>query len=445
LRRVNDNRESISTEKRPRRRKLAVFKADKVEVRRAVRILLINHYAGSYLHGMEYRPFYMAREWTRLGHNVMIVAASHSHVRTKMPSLNSSFTEEVIEGVRYVWLKTPGYEGNGYRRAINIFSFVAQLFRFKNRIIEECKPDIVIASSTHPLDIFPARSIARISGAGLVFEVHDLWPLSPIELGGMSRSHPYIQFVQYAEDYAYRNADRVVSMLPNAEQYMRTRGLSHRKFAYVPNGIDLQEWQDDVVELPQPHSCALARLKNEGKFIVGYAGAHGVANSLNTLIEAAEKLRDQPVSVVLVGKGSEKTTLQKVCVEKKLNNVLFLDPVSKEVMPALLERTDVLYIGLQSQPLFRFGISPNKLFDYMIAGKPIIQAIEAPNDIVCESGCGLSIPPEDPAALADAVLTLSRMSPSERESMGLRGKQYVIQNHDYRILARKFLDAVCSK
>ena len=111
-------------------------------------------------------------------------------------------------------------------------------------------------------------------------------------------------------------------------------------------------------------------------------------------------------------------------------------------IPALLDSLDALFIGLKRTPIFRFGISPNKLIDYMMAGKPVIQAIEAGNDLVAENGCGFSIPPEDPRAIADAVLQLMRLSPAEREAMGRKGREYVMAHHDYRVLARQFLEAL---
>jgi glycosyltransferase involved in cell wall biosynthesis len=407
-------------------------------------ILLINHYAGSNRHGMEYRPFYLAREWVSLGHQVSIVAASCSHVRTQAPRITGDATEEKIEGIRYLWLKTPGYRANGIGRVANILAFVSQLVRQRAALIRNGRPDIVIASSTYPLDVIPARRIAQKCAAQLIYEVHDLWPLSPIELGGMSPGHPFIMLMQWAENFAYRNADRVASMLPKAEDHMRRHGLGPDKFAYLPNGIDTAEWQSDLATMPPAHRAALARMKAEGRFIVGYAGAHGLANALHTLLEAAQHVQRASIGFVLVGQGPEKEALQLQARRLGLMNTEFLPPVPKRCMPALLASMDVLYIGLKRTPIFRFGISPNKLMDYMMAGKPVIQAIEAGNDMVVESECGVSVPPEDPAAVAKAVLQLMSVTPADRRAMGMRGRKYVLANHDYRMLAQRFLSIMQS-
>jgi glycosyltransferase involved in cell wall biosynthesis len=405
-------------------------------------ILLINHYAGSSRHGMEFRPYYLARAWIRMGHEVTIAASSESHVRTVRTEVNNWWAEEYIDGIRYVWLKTPRYSGNGPRRALNMATFVGSLFYHSGKVAGNSLPDVVIASSTYPWDIFPAFFIARLARAKLVFEVHDLWPLSPILLGGMSRRHPFIMSLQLAEDFAYKRADKVVSLLPKADSYMISRGMKPDKFSYIPNGIDMEEWNSGAEILPAVHSEKLADLRANGAFIIGYAGAHGIANALDSLLDAASLLKNSPATLVLVGQGPEKERLERKAGKRGLAKVVFLPPVARPAVPKLLDCMDVLYIGLQRQPLFRYGVSPNKLLDYMMAGKPVIHAIEAGNDLVEESRCGISIPPEDPVALADAIRKLMVTSPSERDKMGLRGRKYVEANHDYRELAKKFLEAV---
>lgn len=407
-----------------------------------MKMFLSNHYAGSPEHGMEYRPFYLAHEWLKLGHQVTIAAASYSHLRTKPPTTTGGITVEWIEGIRYIWLATPNYQGNGIGRVLNMLTFILQLFRWRERIRQLVQPDVVIASSTYPLDIYPCRDIAKKTRARLIFEVHDLWPLSPMELGNMSSWHPFVIVMQRAENYAYRVADRVVSMLPKAEEHMRAHGMAPEKFIYVPNGISVEEWGKGSEAVPTEHEATLAKLRGAGFFTVGYAGAHGLANALETLIHAASLLRDQPVHFVLVGQGPEKKSLQQKAAQRGLSNVTFLPAVSKNAIPVLLRAMDALYVGWRRRALYRFGVSPNKLMDYMMAGKPVIHAIEAGNDMVAESGCGVSIPPEDPAAIADAVTCLMQLSQRQRAAMGSKGREYVRANHDYTALARRFLEGL---
>ncbi len=392
---------------------------------------------------MEYRVYYLAREWVRLGHHVKVVASAYSHVRAQQPQLaENECLDETIDGIEYTWFKTPLYEGNGIGRVRNMASFVWQLYREGKRLARSFKPDVVIASSTYPMDIWPARRIAALAKAKLVFEVHDLWPLSPMELGGMSKWHPFIMLVQAAEDYAYRHADVVVSMLPKVREYMESRGMAPEKLYIVPNGIDPAEWGDEGPELAASVKETLSNLKSRGMSIVGYAGSHGVANALGTLLEAAKMMRDEPVVFVLVGGGPDKEGLQRRARVENLKNVLFVDAVKKEQIPALLSWFDVAYIGLQSQPLFRFGIAPNKLMDYMMAARPILVAVEAGNAPASEASCGLTIKPEDPKAVTQGIRSLLALTENDRYEMGQRGKNFILKSHTYPVLAQQFMAAL---
>lgn len=406
-------------------------------------ILLINHYAGSLRHGMEYRPYYLAREWVRAGHRVCIVAASQSHLRAGAPHMTGRLTaDETIDGIDYRWLAAPPYQGNGVQRAVNIGAFVGGLYR-NARLLAAERPDVVIASSTYPADIWPARRIAMLAGARLVFEVHDLWPLSPMELGGMPAHHPFIRLMQAAEDYAYRHADTVISILPHAQAHMAAHGLAPHKLHVVPNGVDPAEWTDTPAPLPPPVAALLARLRAQGRTLVGYAGSHGAANALDTLIDAAGLLQGQPLSFVLAGAGPDKQQLQRRVQSAGLRHVHFLAPLPKACMPALLGSFDIAYLGWRRQPLYRYGISPNKLGDYFMAARPVIHAVDAANDPVADAGCGISIAPDNPVALAAAIGCLVALPAWERLALGRRGASYARRHLDYAVLARRYLDA-CS-
>jgi glycosyltransferase involved in cell wall biosynthesis len=405
-------------------------------------ILLINHYAGSVRHGMEYRPYYLAREWVRMGHNVHIVAASHSHVRTVAPLLQGrDRLDETIEGIKYTWFAVPPYRGNGMARVVNMAAFVIRLFRESKNLARALAPDVVIASSTYPLDIFPARRIARLSGARLLFELHDLWPLSPMELGGYSRWHPFIMLLQHAENHACRHADAIVSMLPKVREHLQAHGMAPHKLHIVPNGADPDEWVADSPPPPPLLDACVAQLHTSGHFVVGYAGSHGIANALGFLLDAARLLRNHPIAFVLVGAGSEKSVLQQRAKALGLASVHFFDAISKSQIPAFLRQLDLAYIGWQRQALYRFGIAPNKLIDYMMAGRPILHAVEAGNDLVAEAQCGMTVIPESPRAIADGLVSLMMLPDEERAAMGQRGRQFALDRLSYPVLGQRFLHA----
>jgi glycosyltransferase involved in cell wall biosynthesis len=410
-----------------------------------MKILLINHYAGTPELGMEYRPYYLAREWVRMGHQVLVLAASHSHVRSRQPQAGG----QTLDGIAYCWYETPAYAGNGVGRLRNIWAFCRHVAKDADILAREFAPDVVIASSTYPMDVWVARKVARLAQAKLVYEVHDLWPLSPIELSGMSPWHPFALLCQKAENDAYRDADLVVSMLPKVQQHMAAHGLDLSKLHIVPNGITLDEWDESQAPGLQAEIAAhIATQRAAGKLVVGYAGSHGLPNALDVLLDAAKLLQAQgsagqpPLHIVMVGGGHEKARLAARVRAEGLANVAMFDAIPKAQIPALLAAFDVAYIGWQRTPIYRFGIAPNKLMDYMMARRPVLHSVEAGNDPVAESGAGLTVPPEDAQAVAQGLRQLAALSPQERAAMGERGRAFVLAHHTYPVLARRFIEAV---
>jgi glycosyltransferase involved in cell wall biosynthesis len=410
-----------------------------------VNILYLNHYAGGPAFGMEYRPYYLSREWVRVGHRVRLVAASFSHVRSRQPQAVTAPRIDLIDGVEHQWLPTPAYVGNGLGRVRNIANYLRQVWTMARQTAAEFQPDLVIASSTYPMDIWVAKRLRRLSGAPVVFEVHDLWPLSPIELNGMSPHHPFIRLVQWAEDTAYRDADVVISLLPKVHAYMASRGLDLAKLAIVPNGISPEDWQAEPPPLRADIAEAITHAQVAGRIVVGYAGSMGLPNALDYLLDAAQRLAPQPIHFVLIGDGHERARLQQRVLAEAITNVSMLAPVPKAQIPRFLRAIDIAYIGWQRTPLYRFGIAPNKLMDYMMAGCAVLHSVEAGNDPVREAGCGLTVAPESPDAIAQGLLTLASKTPAERRAMGQRGHAFVMQHHTYPVLARRFLDAVTTR
>lgn len=407
-----------------------------------MRILLVNHYAGSPRHGMEFRPYYLAREWVRAGHEVTIVAASHSHVRAVQPEVPGQPVEELIDGIRYRWLPTPQYAGNGVGRLRNILSFLRQLRADAWRLTREIRPDAVIASSTYPMDVWVAKRLARLAKAKLVYEVHDLWPLSLIELSGMSPRHPFALMCGKAEADAYRDADVVVSMLPCVHEHMASRGLDLRKLHIVPNGFAPEEWRGESAPLGATLQTHLDAEHAAGRIVVGYAGSMGLPNALDVLLDAAAKLKDAPLSFVLVGSGHEAERLAARVTAEGLTNVRFFAPIPKAQIPTLLGHFDIAYIGWQRTPIYRFGIAPNKLIDYLMAGRAVLHSVEAGNDPVAEAGAGLTVPPENADAVAKGLLKLAALSPDERAAMGERGRAFAMAHHAFPVLAARFVEAL---
>ena len=405
-------------------------------------ILVINHYVGGLKYGMEYRPYYLAREWVKMGHQVTLIGASFSHLRLQQPTVDRDFVEETIDGIHYVWLKTPVYQSS-LTRIKNIFVFIRKLWRYSEKISKLVQPDLVIASSTYPLDIYPSRKIAKISRAKLCYEVHDLWPLSPMVIGGYPKWHPFIVVMQMAENYAYKYVDNVISLLWNAEQHMREHGLAEGKFKCIPNGYCKADWECVNLEerLPEAHEVLFEKLKNN--IIVGFAGGFAASGSLDTLIRAAMLLKKETnLSFVLVGKGIEQGNLEELVKKYSLSNVFFLPAVAKIQVPLVIKYFDIAFIGGVHSILHKYGTSANKLTDYMLSAKPIVQAVDEQNSMVERVRCGICVEAENARAVANAILKLIHMSEKERSDMGRKGSVYVRDNLEYGILAKRFIEEV---
>ena len=405
-------------------------------------ILLINHYAGSPEMGMEFRPYYFAREWVKQGHKVDIIAADYSHLRRKNPDVDYDFQKEEYEGINYHWIKTRKYEGNGAQRAITMFQFISKLWKSAKNIVREMKPDVVICSSTYPLDTYVGQRIRRISKkpVKLIHEVHDMWPATLYEIGGMSKSHPFVQVLQIAENSAYKNSDKVVSLLPNAEPYMQEHGLADGKFHCIPNGIVLEEWEHPEA-IPEEHAQVFSQLKEQGKYIVGYFGGHALSNALDSMIDIAAMINDDDIQFVLVGDGVEKKSIISKAEKMGLKNVTFMPPVPKKSVPALCEWFDCIFMcGLES-PLYRFGLCLNKIFDTMASGRPGICALNV-ESYFTEYGCGFDLKADEQQKICETIRYIKKMDKDELSRMSEAGKAASRSRFNYEMLAKEFIDVI---
>ena len=400
-------------------------------------ILYIEHYAGSPEMGMEFRPYYLAREWVKMGHHVRIVAGDYSHLRIRNPAVEKNFQTETTDGIDYVWIKTGQYTGNGAARALTKFRFVWKLWKNAKMIAENWKPEVIITSSTYPLDTYAGQRIKKKTKnhALLIHEVHDMWPITLIELGGMKKSNPFVQLIQMGENSFCRHSDYVVSLLCAAKDYFVEHGMKPEKFKVVMNGIVLDEWEN-AKPLPEEHKQKLDALHMQGKFVVCFFGSITKSYAIDYLLDAVEKLNGARAAVVIVGEGNQKEELMRRTAGRE--DSVFLPKISKGSIPSLLEEADCCYVGALHNDMFRFGICMNKLFDSMMSGKPILYAVDAPNNFITDYDCGISVKAEDADALADGLSKMLSLSPAERNRMGQNGRNAVLNHFTYEKLAKQF-------
>lgn len=402
-------------------------------------ILYIEHYAGSNEYGMEFRPYYFSRNWVKQGHDVTIVAASHSHLRVKNPQVNKDFEESYIDGIRYVWIKTCEYSKNDLKRVRNVAEFLTKLSANAKMLAEKYRPDVVISSSTYPMDTYPSQKICRLSGAKLVHEVHDMWPICPMELYGWSKWNPIIMYIQAAENSFCRNADAIVSIQPCAEQYYLSHGMPKGHFNHIPNGVVKEEW-DTALSLPEKYQSVIDAFHAKKMRIICFFGSHTKSYALEYLLRAASACKDAPVGFLFVGDGNIKGELIEAARGLQLDSVAFLDPIPKKYIPALLDSVDGIYIGALHNRMFEYGSCMNKTYDAMMSGKPIIFANDAPNNYILEYDCGYNAIPENVEDLTRCIMEFSNASEEELMQKGHRGKQAVLSSFEYEQLSKDFID-----
>ena len=392
-------------------------------------IWILNHYAGTAT-STSTRHYDLGKELAQKGHAVTIFASGFNHHKfvEERFSRGERWKTENQSGVRFIWIKTAPYKGNGWRRVVNVLSYAWRVIWIGRRIKE--KPDVIIGSCVHPFAVLSAYILSIIKKSRFFFEVRDLWPQTLIDMGALSEKGPVAIGLRIMEKFLYRKAEKIITLLPYADKYITRLGIPKEKIVWIPNGADLSRY-----EKIKKYTGEISRL-----FTVLYLGSYGKANALDNILDAAKILQDKgriDVRFVFIGDGPEKKSLINYSRLNNIKNVEFGNSVPKDCIYKELEKADAFVLPLKDVPVFEYGISSNKLFDYLAAGRPILFSGNATNNPVHDAGAGICVPPENPEALANAVAELINKSPAERIKMGENGMEYVKKYHDIRLLADK--------
>lgn len=402
-----------------------------------MKILIVSHYAGSPEYGMVYRTYMHARAWAEAGHEVTVAAASFAHTRHKQPDIRGNATTQMIDGVRYLWLRTSAYTTKSMLgRVRNMFGFAARLYGNVPELRE--RYDVVMLSVPSPFAIYPVRKMVRRMSARLIVDIRDLWPLTLTLLGSASEKHPFIRLVGAAQRAACHAADLVTAVPRNAEAYLMAQGLRAGRFLPVANGVMPEALTAEP--LPESHAAALRALRDRGAFVVGYAGAIGVANAMHVPIEALVGVPEH-IHLAIVGEGAERDALQARARQLNIDSrVLWLPLVRRAQVSTFLASVDVVYAGALASPLYAYGASFTKLNDYMLSRKPIVYAVGDAGNGVEASGCGISCPAEDVPAVRAAFARLGAMRVDVLTELGDKGYVWCREHQDASRQAAKILD-----
>lgn len=411
-----------------------------------MRIWILNHYASPPDRPAGTRHYEFGRVLAAQGHEITIFASSFSHFSRQEERLGPGERTRVewVDGVRFVWVRTTRYTRNDLRRVRNMLSYAAGVVLTQRRL---SRPDVVVGSSVHLAAVAAAWLIGRIRRVPFVFEVRDLWPQTLIDMGALRERSVAARVLRGAECFLYRQARVVITLLPRAPEYIAGRGIAPERIAYVPNGIaDGSSGEDEPVHGATTELTGrIEDWRRAGRMVAGYVGSHARANGISSLVGAARELRDRGedgIALVFVGEGPEKAACEQLAREHDLSNVLFWRPVPKRSVPTVLGALDVMLFAVRDLPVFKYGLSSNKLFDYLASGRPVVAACAVPGNPVSESGGGICVPPESPKAVADALIDVAALGDAGRRALGDRGRRWVFEHHGSTVLAGQFLDAL---
>jgi len=369
----------------------------------------------------------LARNLANRGHRLTVIASPVSYLTGTARPGRIPWVERQDGGPGVKVLRAYTYRGLHRSFVHRVFSFLS--FMLSSFVIGLGIKDVDLVWGTSP-PIFQgitAWALARLKRAPFLFEVRDLWPAFAVAVGVL-RQPLLIRASEWLERFLYRQARTVMVNSPGFTAHVQARGA--RPVVLLPNGADTRMFDPDAdgAAFRQAHGL-------QGRFVALYAGAHGMSNDLGILLEAASLLRErEDIAIVLLGDGKEKPALMQRAAQMNLDNVIFLPPVPKNEMPLALAAADACIAILKPVELYK-TVYPNKVFDYMAAGRPVVLAIDGViRQVVEQAGAGLAVRPGDPARLAEALRNLAD-NRSMGSEMGKAGRAYVEAHFDREKLA----------
>jgi glycosyltransferase involved in cell wall biosynthesis len=381
------------------------------------------------------RGYCLMKELEQMGAKISIITSDSNHLASP-PNLNSKITLETIDGLQICWLKTFKYKtAKSLRRILSWFHFEWRLLTLPKRSLP--RPDVIIVSSLSLLTVLTGIWWRYSYQSKLIFEVRDIWPLTILEEGGFRPWNPFVWILGVIEQIGYKYADIIVGTMPNLGEHVQSV-LGYQKTTYcIPMGVELERFTKSD-EIPIEY---LDKYIPREKFLVAHVGTIGITNALETFFKCAESMQNRcDIHFLLVGDGDLKEHYQSKF--RNLQNLTFAPKVSKTMVPSVLAHCDLLYFAVHVSRVWRYGQSLNKVIDYMLAGKPVVASFTGYPSMINESGCGTFVPAGDVLALCKEVDRYSRMNHLEREQIGRRGKEWLLQNRQYKTLAADYLNVI---
>lgn len=398
------------------------------------KVWLVSHYAMPPHLEVRIKTIRYAQILQERGYDVLLVTASTIHnTDINLITDNSLYIEKEYEGLKYVHIACSNYKGSGLKRIVNMLQFQR---RFKNVMAKFEKPDVIVADC-NCINYRGLQKFAKKYGIAFVTEVRDLWPLSIVEYMGISDKNPVIKYLNGQEKRMYKNSDAIIFSMQGGRDYIVEKNwqksVDLNKIFYINNGIDVeaQERQAKENAFPDPDL-------DDDSFKVIYCGSIRKVNNVGKLIEAAELLKEnRDIKFLIYGDGTQREELETYCKENGVGNVIFKGYVDKKFVPYICTKAGANIISVKQTGVSKYGVSWNKLFDYMNAGKPIISTVKVNFDLIEANECGISCENQDVSTIADAILKIKNCKKTDYDKMCYNAKQAAKQ-FDFKVLTDKF-------
>ena len=384
------------------------------------------------------RGYLLMKELAQMGHRVTIVT-SDSNQLAEPPHLETGYLFQQVDGIQLCWVRTMKYSAaKSARRILSWLDFEWRLLWLPKHKLP--KPDVVVVSSLSLLTVLNGLWWRVRYKCRLVFEVRDIWPLTITEEGGFKPSNPFVWGLGVIERLGYKHADAIVGTMPNLGEHVQ-QVLGYPKVTIcIPMGVDAATFAIPEA-LPVDYEATYFPKK---KFVVAHVGSIGITNALDTFLECAEAMQDQPnIHFLLVGDGD----LREAYREKysHLDNLTFGPKVNKAMVQTVLAKCDLLYFSVHVSRVWQYGQSLNKVIDYMMAGKPVVASYTGYPSMINEANCGTYVPAGDVLSLKEDVMRYAQMDAQERQLIGARGKAWLLENRNYPKLAKEYLGIMLNK
>ena len=399
-----------------------------------LKILYLSHYFPPEVNAPAVRVSEMAKHWSESGHDVTVLTGFPNHPAGIIPEEYRGLIRAKEKNGNLKVIRTYLYAAanKGFvKRILNYLSFMSSAIVLGTPTVG--KPDILIATSPQFFVAVAGYVISRIKGCKFIFEVRDLWPEEIVAVGAVKNKF-VIKMLESIEMFLYRQADLVVAVAQGTIDTLIKRGIPAKKLVLVPNGVDIEQFRNT-----NGSSSVRKQLKIEDKFVVSYIGTHGMAHRLDTVLDAAAKLKNNNrIKFLFVGDGAEKKKLVERKKREKLDNVIFHDQIDRSRIPDFYAATDLFLVPLRKADLFTRNI-PSKIYEIMAAQKPMLIATNGESRRLVESaGAGIGITPEDSDELAAEIEHLQN-DEELRHQMGQSGYAFVLANASRKRLADDYL------